>query len=43
MIIVNASAGILSPIGVAVREAGTNDITVRVPLSGIPVTAVAGG
>ena len=41
--VVNASAGGLFPIGVAVREAGTNDTTVRVRLSGIPVTSVAGG
>ena len=41
--VVNASGGGLFPIGVAVREAGTNDTTVRVRLSGIPVTAVAGG
>jgi hypothetical protein len=29
--------------GVAVREGGTNDTTVGVRLSGIPVTAVGGG
>jgi predicted RecA/RadA family phage recombinase len=41
--VVNASGGGLFPIGVAVREAGTNDTTVHLRQSGIPVTAVAGG
>jgi predicted RecA/RadA family phage recombinase len=40
--VANASGAGLFPIGVAVKAAGTNDATVRVRLSGIPVAAVAG-
>ena len=41
--VVNASGAGLFPIGVAVKEAGTNDTTCRVRLDGVSVTAVAGG
>jgi predicted RecA/RadA family phage recombinase len=40
--IVNASSAGLFPIGAAVRHAETGDATVRVRLSGVPVTAVPG-
>lgn len=41
--VVNASGAGLYPIGAAVAGAGTNDATVRVRLSGVPVAAVPGG
>jgi predicted RecA/RadA family phage recombinase len=41
--VVNASSAGLYPIGAAVAGAGTNDATVMVRLSGVPVAAVAGG
>ena len=37
--VVNATQAGAFPIGVAVRAAGTNDATVRVRLSGVPVVA----